>query len=99
MQFAKTHIDSADGYEVCDNSDATLKVEGADCKVKFETKRKWVDGLGYVLVAFGDIDGMTIAKYKAFRDNIAANMTAMESGKIKVTNLENTHGADIAVMM
>ena len=41
---AQKHIDAADGYEKCDTSEATLKVDGKDCKVALETKRVWVEG-------------------------------------------------------
>ena len=42
---------------------------------------------------------MTIAKFKAFRDDIANALTAMDKAKVKATKLENEEGTDYVAMM
>ena len=97
--FAEEHLKASEGYEVVDDTNTTLKVDGADQKIHIVTKRVWVEGKGYVLVAQGEVGGMTIAKFKAFRDDIANALTAMDKAKVKATKLDNADGADMAVMM
>ena len=97
--FAEEHIKASEGYEVVDDTNTTLKVDGVDQAIKIVTKRVWVEGKGYVLVAQGEVGGMTIAKFKAFRDDMANALTKMDPAKVKATKLDDADGADAAVMM
>ena len=97
--FAEEHIKASEGYEVVDDTKTSLKVDGVDQPIHIVTKRVWVEGKGYVLVAQGTVGGMTIAKFKGFRDNMADALTQMDKAKVKATKLDNADGADLGIMM
>ena len=91
-EFAQKHLAAFDTYT--DEVDkAEIEIDGKP--VKTVTRRVHVDGMGYVLVNKGDIGGMTIAKFKAFRDNICENMAKMDPGRVVGTKLPDKEGCDM----
>ena len=99
MTQAKHHIKAYNVYEVVNTCEKTVKVDGEDKTFKTETRRHWEEGKGYVIVTKGDIGGLTIKKWKEFRDKIAENTAKMQPDKASATKLENADGADMAVLM
>ena len=73
-------------------------LEIAGKQTKTCTRRTQVEGMGYVNVCKGVIGGLTIAKFKEFRDNINENMAKMDPGVVKGTKLADIEGCSMVNM-
>ena len=90
-EFAAKHLAAYDTYEEVNKED----IEIAGKPAKTCTRRIHVENMGYVMVCKGVIGAMTIAQFKAFRDNIAENMTKMDPDRVKGTKLPDKEGCDM----
>ena len=83
-EFARKHLENIDNYEEVDKCEKAIKVDGVDKQVFLRTCRHYDEDLkSYVMVCKGKIEGMSVAKFKAFRDNICENMVKMDPDRIK----------------
>ena len=94
-------LEKHSSFEEIHKIDTVLKnTDGKDCKVSLVTTRTWdTEKLCYCLVTKGHVEGLTIAGFKANRDQMAEHMKKMTNKHFEPHILDPPAGADALLLI